>query len=102
MSDESKISEDLPDEIAEKVLRIFPDFGIVGDAYLWDLNGVCIGAKSVGGSEEFVRRLQTWAARWEECMDNGLDNLITHSRLGLAQQFRTQDGIESQHEGSSL
>ena len=37
------IHEDLPDELAGNILRIFPDFGIGGDACLWDMNGVCIG-----------------------------------------------------------
>jgi hypothetical protein len=60
---------DVPDELAEKVLRIFPDFGIEGDAYLWDLNGVCIGVEGVGGSEEFAKRFEKWAYRWDECMN---------------------------------
>ena len=69
MSDKSQISQELPDELAEKILRIFPDFGIGGDAYLWDLNGVCISVEGVGGSEELARRFEKWANRWDECMN---------------------------------
>jgi hypothetical protein len=55
MSDESKMSKLFPDELAEKILRIFPEYG--PDApYLWKLNGVGIGVENVGGSEEFARR----------------------------------------------
>jgi len=58
------LNEDLPDDLAEKVLRIFPDFG---GAYLWDADGCCLGVDSVGGTAEFDERFTKWAIRWDHC-----------------------------------
>ena len=66
MSNEPPFDEDLPDEIATKVLLIYPNFG---DCYLWDLNGVGTGVESFGGSEEFASRFERWANRWDQCMN---------------------------------
>ena len=77
MSDKSKTHENLPQEVALKILRIFPDFGIESEPYLWDLNGICIGVEDVGGSEEFSQRFQRWADRWDECSDTDTQELNT-------------------------
>jgi len=58
------LSEDLPDELATKVLRIYPDFG---GAYLWDLDGCCLCVDFVGGTEEFDDRFTKWAILWDHC-----------------------------------
>lgn len=69
MSDETKIHEDWPKEVARKILRVFPDFGLESEPYLWDLNSIYLGVEDVGGSAEFAQRFQRWADRWDECSD---------------------------------
>lgn len=60
------IEEDLPGNLAIKVLRIFPD---AAGTYLWDLNGCCIGNENPAFSDELDERLTTWSNRWDTCYD---------------------------------
>ncbi len=59
-------SKPFPDELALKVLRIFPEFGVKGDAHLWKLSGACVSVEDVGGTPELARRFEEWTCRWEE------------------------------------
>jgi hypothetical protein len=55
---------DLPDKLATKVLQMFPDFG---EAYLWDLDGGCLGVEEFDGTAELDERFRKWAAQWDSC-----------------------------------
>ncbi len=59
------LEEDLPDELSEKLLTIYPDFS---GTYLWDLNGGSLGVEDIGGTEELDERFRTWSRRWENCV----------------------------------
>jgi hypothetical protein len=58
--------DDLPDELAGRVLRVFPDNG---DSYLWDLNACCMEVVEIGGTESLEREFEAWARHWDRCFD---------------------------------
>ena len=56
------LHEDLPEGIAVKVIRIHPDFG---GAYLWDLDGCCIGNDAPAFPDDLDQRFTAWSERWD-------------------------------------
>ncbi|MCX6908351.1 MAG: hypothetical protein NTY01_09955 [Verrucomicrobia bacterium] len=80
-------SWELPDELATKVLRIYPDHG---DTYLWDVNSCATGADDelVGGSKKLDRRFRAWAHRWEQCC--GLEAIGDDKATLAAEKFDEQ------------
>ena len=56
-----------------------------GDAYLWDLNGVCIGVECVGGSPKLACHFAEWADRWDET--STANNYETDRPTLAAEQF---------------
>jgi len=68
------LDEDLPDELATKILRIFPDFA---GSYLWDLEGCCTGVESFGGTAELDERFTKWAEHWDTCTSIEIETMET-------------------------
>lgn len=60
------IHEDLPDGLEKKVVQIYPD---CGGAYLWDLDGCCIGNEDPVFADDLDKRFMAWSESWDACFD---------------------------------
>ncbi|MCU0772049.1 MAG: hypothetical protein MUE94_09830 [Verrucomicrobia bacterium] len=59
------LEEDLPEALASRVVRIFPDHG---GTYLWDLDGAAVSAEGLGAAADLDARFETWSNRWSACV----------------------------------
>jgi hypothetical protein len=81
------LPEDLPNGIELKVVRIFPDDG---GAYLWDLEGSCIGNGSLSFPDELDERFEAWSESWAACFDFATREI---DRARLAEEHFDERGI---------
>jgi len=81
------LEEDLSDELAVKVVRIFPD---CGGAYLWDLNSGCIGNEDPVFPGELDERLTAWSESWDACFD---PNTMKTDKARLAKEGFDDRGL---------
>lgn len=79
------INEDLPEEIATKVVSIAPDFE---GAYLWDLDGCCIGNEGPAFPDDLDMRFTAWSEIWDACYD--LDTMKLDKAKLAAEGFDEQ------------
>ena len=80
------LPEYLPDGIEVKVVRIYPDFH---GAYLWDLEGMCIGNGSLCFPDELDERFEAWSESWDACFDLARMNV---DRARLAEEHFDERG----------
>jgi hypothetical protein len=77
----------LPDDVVGKVVFIYPDFG---GAYLWDLDGSCIGNEGPDFSDTLDARFTEWAEQWEACYDI---HDMASSKARLAEKGFDEQGL---------
>ncbi len=71
--DEFWLHEDLPENLVNRVVRIYPDYC---SAYLWDLDGCCTcNDEALPYSDDLDARFSAWADRWDAAHDIGKRNL---------------------------
>lgn len=61
------MDDELTEDMAVKVVRIFPDYG---GFYLWDLNGCGIGNEDPVFSDDLDKRFTAWAESWDACVNH--------------------------------
>ena len=81
------MDECIPDDQAIKVVKIYPD---CGGAYLWDLNGMCIGNDYPAFPDDLNIRFTKWSERWDDCFD---PRLMQIDKARLTEQKFDQEGI---------
>ncbi|MCX6906539.1 MAG: hypothetical protein NTY01_00690 [Verrucomicrobia bacterium] len=60
------MNDELTEDMAVKVVRIFPDYG---GCYLWDLNSGCICNEDPVFSDDLDKRFTAWAESWDASRD---------------------------------
>ena len=83
------IEGDLPDDLAKKVVKIFPD---CCGMYLWDLDGCCIGNEDPAFPDDLDKRFTAWSESWDAACDNSTTFKIDKARLA-AERF-DERGLE--------
>lgn len=81
------IDDDLPEGLATKVVTIYPD---CGGAYLWDLDGCCIGNEDPVYPNDLDSRFITWSDSWDACFDM---NTVKIDKAKLAQERIDERGL---------
>jgi hypothetical protein len=84
-SEDNWFDDYLPDDLAIRVVQIYPDFA---GAYLWDLNSCCISNESLPYSDDLDARFTAWAELWDQAY-NFTAHKADHwqlSRIGFDQQ----------------
>lgn len=81
------LEDDLPDDVAVKVVKIFPD---CGGAYLWDLDGVCIGNENPAFSDDLDKRFTAWSESWDVCFN---DKTVKVDKVRLASKRFDERGL---------
>ena len=79
------LNEDLPEDVVTKVVKIYPDFC---GAYLWDLDGCCIGNEDPAFLDDLDARFTAWSERWDACYD--IDNWKLDKARLAEEQFDVQ------------
>ena len=60
------IEDDLPEGLAVKVVKIYPD---CNGTYLWDLDGCCIDNTDPVFPDNLDARFTAWSETWDACFD---------------------------------